>query len=1102
MKRTPPYVYPLGFLAAAAGLAVFLWIAGWLFRPDMSAAPRSSSEADVRAAEEARSLSIDPKKPLRLQVEVDYSEGASAAWYPKAEAPILADLVKQGELPPVAERVGSEPCVMRGVDGIGTYGGTWIRIASSSGDVGIVASRLSYATLLRFSPQGFPLVPHVAKAYSVSPDNREFVFTLRKGMKWSDGHPFTADDILYWWERECCDEKVMSVPPQVMTVRGKTGKVEKLGRYRVKFSFPDPNGLFLAKLATAAGAHMLNCPAHYLRPFHPTVGEEGKIQERMRARRLSNRLAVYRDVRNRLNPEHPRLWPWIYRTYKANPPQAFVRNPYYWVVDTRGNQLPYVDRLLFWVKSSGMLRVSAANGEVTMQARHIRYDDYTLMMSQRGKYAYDVYHWYPGDRSHYAISVNLNRRVEADRPETAHKHALLNEKRFRQALSLAIDRKAIIRAEYDGQTHPAQVAPGPASYFYEPSLYKSFVEHDPARAKALLDGIGLTRRDFEGYRTFPDGSRMTFFLNYCGFTGEGPGQFIVDDWAAVGIRVILRERSRPLFYTEKAALRHDFNVWSGNGEFYPLIAPRYFLPVRTESNYAIGFGRWYMRGGLYGNPAATRERGCIEPPVGHPLRRAIEIYERAAAESDLARQREVFREALKIAADNVWTINVCTPPPVLALVKKGFRNVPRTAVYSWDFQSPGNTGIETYFFERPDDSPGAIEQIREAVLNATPPPDTPAARAKSASGGVLGSLIRYAFLLIVIALVVLVASKHPYVGRRLLIMIPTLVIVSVIAFTIIQLPPGDFVTTRIMQLEESGDEADLQEIEELKEMFQLERWMPVRYARWMGLKWFVTFDTKDAGLLQGNMGRSMESLRVVNDIVGDRILLTVLISLGTILFTWAVAIPIGIYSAVKQYSIGDYVFTFLGFIGMCIPGFLLALLLIYVSGNWFGITVSGLFSSRYGAQPEWTWGKFADLLQHIWVPVIVLGAGGTAGMIRIMRANLLDELKKPYVITARAKGVRPMKLLFKYPVRLALNPFVSGIGALFPQLVSGGAIVAMVLSLPTVGPLMLSALMSEDMYLAGSMLMVLSLLGVLGTLVSDLLLLWLDPRIRFRGGVR
>jgi ABC-type dipeptide/oligopeptide/nickel transport system permease component len=236
----------------------------------------------------------------------------------------------------------------------------------------------------------------------------------------------------------------------------------------------------------------------------------------------------------------------------------------------------------------------------------------------------------------------------------------------------------------------------------------------------------------------------------------------------------------------------------------------------------------------------------------------------------------------------------------------------------------------------------------------------------------------------------------------------------------------------------------------------------------------------------------------VNAIVGDRILLTVLISLGTILLTWALAIPIGIYSAVRQYSIGDYVLTFLGFIGMCVPGFLLALLLMYASAEFLGIPVSGLFSSQYGAQPEWDWPKILDLLKHIWVPVVVLGIGGTAGMIRVMRANLLDELKKPYVVTARAKGVRPLKLLLKYPVRMALNPFISGIGGIFPQLVSGGAIVAMVLSLPTVGPLLLAALMSEDMYLAGSMLMVLSLLGVVGTLVSDLLLLWLDPRIRMQ----
>jgi ABC-type dipeptide/oligopeptide/nickel transport system permease component len=246
----------------------------------------------------------------------------------------------------------------------------------------------------------------------------------------------------------------------------------------------------------------------------------------------------------------------------------------------------------------------------------------------------------------------------------------------------------------------------------------------------------------------------------------------------------------------------------------------------------------------------------------------------------------------------------------------------------------------------------------------------------------------------------------------------------------------------------------------------------------------------------------MQTMQPVADMVGDRVLLTIAISLGTILLTWMIAIPIGIYSAVRQYTIGDYIFTVVGFIGMCMPGFLLAIILMYISQVAFGVPISGLFSAKYAAQAGWSWGKFVDLLQHIWVPIVVLGVGGTAGMIRVMRANLLDELKKPYVVTARAKGVRPMKLLLKYPVRMALNPFVSGIGGIFPRLISGGAIVAIVMSLPTVSPLMLQALFNEDMYLAGSMLMVLSLLAVIGTLVSDLLLLGLDPRIRLEGGSR
>ncbi|MCI5123917.1 MAG: ABC transporter permease [Candidatus Electrothrix sp. AR5] len=344
--------------------------------------------------------------------------------------------------------------------------------------------------------------------------------------------------------------------------------------------------------------------------------------------------------------------------------------------------------------------------------------------------------------------------------------------------------------------------------------------------------------------------------------------------------------------------------------------------------------------------------------------------------------------------------------------------------------------------------------------------------------------------------------RFPFIVHRLLIMIPTLILISVITFVVIELPPGDAISSKIMQKQEAGGEVDQKEIDEIKALFRTDESPWHRYAWWMGLDWFSSKESKDEGLLQGNMGRSMMDLKPVNDKIGDRLLFTVLISLCTIFFTWAIALPIGIYSAVRQYSFFDYFFTVIGFMGMCIPGFLLALLLMFAAESWLGISVSGLFSPEYAAQSEWSQGKILDLLRHIWLPIFVQGVAGTAGMIRVMRANLLDELKKPYVITARAKGVRPMKLLFKYPIRLALNPFISGIGGIFPDLISGGAIIAIVLSLPTIEPMQLNSVMQQDMYLAGSILMLLSLLSVLGTLFSDIMLLIFDPRIRTAGGTK
>jgi ABC-type dipeptide/oligopeptide/nickel transport system permease component len=362
----------------------------------------------------------------------------------------------------------------------------------------------------------------------------------------------------------------------------------------------------------------------------------------------------------------------------------------------------------------------------------------------------------------------------------------------------------------------------------------------------------------------------------------------------------------------------------------------------------------------------------------------------------------------------------------------------------------------------------------------------------SLAGRIAGWIVPLA----VIGGLLVLGLRYPFIGRRLLIMVPTLGVLSVLIFAVIQAPPGDFLTARLAELEENGSSNAMQQIDELRETFHFDEPAVKQYLRWSGLWWFTSFDAADRGLLQGDLGTSMQTGQPVGLIVGDRLLLTVLISAGTILFVWAVALPIGVYSAVYQYSAGDYLASLIGFVGMAVPNFLLALVLMALAG------VSGLFSAEYAAQPEWTWGKVLDLLGHVWVPIVVLGTGGTAAMIRVMRANLLDELSKPYVTVARSKGVKPLKLLVKYPVRLAINPFVSGIGGLLPQLVSGGAIVAIVLSLPTVGPLLLEALFLQDMYLAGSLLMVLSLLGIVGTLLSDLLLMLVDPRIRMEGGSR
>ena len=328
-----------------------------------------------------------------------------------------------------------------------------------------------------------------------------------------------------------------------------------------------------------------------------------------------------------------------------------------------------------------------------------------------------------------------------------------------------------------------------------------------------------------------------------------------------------------------------------------------------------------------------------------------------------------------------------------------------------------------------------------------------------------------------------------YIIWRIVMMVPTLVIISALVFTIIELPPGDYFESYVAELQAQGESVNAAQIEQLRAEYGFDKPPLIRYFHWVG------------GMLTGDFGYSFEYRLPVMDVVGDRLWLTILVSFTTILLTWLIAFPIGIYSATHQYSWGDYGLTFMGMLGIAIPNFMMALVFMYLANVWFGTSLGHLMDPQYMDQ-SMSWAKFKSIMAHLWIPVIIIGTHGTAGMIRRLRANLLDELQKQYVVTARAKGLHPFKALIKYPLRMALNFFIADIGSILPAIISGAEITAIVLSLETTGPLLIRALKSQDMYLAGSFLMFLAFLTVIGVLISDLALAVLDPRIRLQGSAR
>ncbi|HEY7086934.1 MAG TPA: ABC transporter substrate-binding protein, partial [Tepidisphaeraceae bacterium] len=425
----------LTFCLVVAGFTACMWVVAWMVRPPLGERPLPYTSEQIEQAKRDRDVHFDPNHTPSLHRDIKVE--------PKAEAPVLAELVNEGKLPPLKDRLPLEPAVMEGEEGIGKYGGAWRRLANQPSDIETITYRLAGGSMMRFSPLGNPVVPHIAKSLTSSPDKRVWTVKLREGMRWSDGHPYTTDDVMYYWNCEANNKYVLAAPPAWAILNGKVARVAAIDKYTFTISFDDPCLLMPERLVTR---DMCDSPAHYLRPMHPdpAIGDAELCERLMKAYKQPSRTALYVYMHvsqgSWQNSEHPRLWPWIYHTYRPGTPQIFVRNPYYYVVDTAGNQLPYLDRVQFDVQDPKILSLTAANGGASMQDRHIRFSDYTELMSRRESSGTRILHWYPAIRSVWVINPNQNKRVDPDDPSSKWKAQLLSDKRFRQALSVAINR--------------------------------------------------------------------------------------------------------------------------------------------------------------------------------------------------------------------------------------------------------------------------------------------------------------------------------------------------------------------------------------------------------------------------------------------------------------------------------------------------------------------------------------------------------------------------------------------------------------------------------------------------------------------------------------
>jgi peptide/nickel transport system substrate-binding protein len=615
------------------------------------------------------------------------------------EASALADLVKQGKLPPVDQRLPLGPVVLQPIERTGVYGGTWRMALLGGQDTAWLVRTIGYENLVRWNREWKTVEPNVAESFDVSPDASQFTFKLRNGLRWSDGEPFTADDIVFWYDDYLTNTELNPGGPwEWMMAGGQAGTVTKLDDYTVVFKFSAPNGLLLQKLATPDAQDVVRYPRHYLQQFHKKYNPN--VDQLVAAAGAPDWMALFRQKGTTIpgtpydarwqNPDLPSLNAWsVTSAYGQGTRVVAERNPYYWKVDPAGRQLPYLDRVVYDVmQDKEVLTLKALNGEIDMMSRHFNtLQNKAVFTENMDKSQYHFFDFIPSSMNTMIIALNLNHKDPTMRQ-------IFQNKNFRIGLSHAINRKEIIDLVYIGQGEPYQAGPRPESQLYNERLARQYTEYDPDKANQVLDQAGYTQRDGDGFRLGPNGQRISFQVETT--SGANPDwtdalKLIQGYWQRVGIDMQVKSEDRSLLYSRKEASEHDAVVWGGDGGLEVVLEPRWYFPYSNESNFAQAWRVWYNPGAAGGIPRTAPE----QPPAD--MRRQMQLYDQIKATGDEQKQQELMRQLLEISADQFYVIGISLPATNWGLVKNNFHNVPSKVTDAWLYPAPGPTDPPQYF---------------------------------------------------------------------------------------------------------------------------------------------------------------------------------------------------------------------------------------------------------------------------------------------------------------------------------------------------------------------------------------------------------------------